>query len=273
MTDNPVARWNAHNPQQTYHYIGKDGKPVLARVLEDQRDAALARIAQLEAKLETAFSALISGNSSARRTRHPLGPYRSARVHQCRFTASIAGAETRPERRCVMSDMIDKDAVLAIVSEGGPIGCILDQIAALPAAPMGVKVKPLEWEPIGNDPQNYRWQAKKPFGSAYYIHKNDDGLFSWVAGSDEYGPLEVAQAAAQADYEARILAALTPQPAPTLGDAAYAAGYRAGVEAAAEICAKHAGLPTGNDYENGWLRCAYIVESEIRALLNSEAKP
>ena len=50
-------------------------------------------------------------------------------------------------------------------------------------------------------------------------------------------------------------------------------GYRAGVEAAAEICAKHAGLPTGNDYENGWLRCACIVESEIRALLDSEAKP
>jgi hypothetical protein len=50
-------------------------------------------------------------------------------------------------------------------------------------------------------------------------------------------------------------------------------GYRAGVEAAAEICAKHAGLPTGNDYENGWLRCACIVESEIRTLLNSEDKP
>jgi exosome complex RNA-binding protein Csl4 len=56
-------------------------------------------------------------------------------------------------------------------------------------------------------------------------------------------------------------------------DATHAAGYRAGVEAAAEICAKHAGLPTGNDYENGWLRCACIVESEIRALLDSEAKP
>jgi exosome complex RNA-binding protein Csl4 len=55
MTDNPVARWNAHNPQQTYHYIGKDGQPVLARVLEDQRDAALARIAELEAELETAL--------------------------------------------------------------------------------------------------------------------------------------------------------------------------------------------------------------------------
>jgi hypothetical protein len=54
---------------------------------------------------------------------------------------------------------------------------------------------------------------------------------------------------------------------------ARAEGYRAGVEAAAEICAKHAGLPTGNDYENGWLSCACIVELEIRALLDSEAKP
>jgi exosome complex RNA-binding protein Csl4 len=57
MTDNPVARWNAHNPQQTYHYIGKDGKSVLARVLEDQRDAALARIAELEAARDAAHAA------------------------------------------------------------------------------------------------------------------------------------------------------------------------------------------------------------------------
>jgi len=56
MTDNPVARWNAHNPQQTYHYIGKDGQPVLARVLEDQRDAALARIAKLEAERDAAHA-------------------------------------------------------------------------------------------------------------------------------------------------------------------------------------------------------------------------
>jgi exosome complex RNA-binding protein Csl4 len=57
MSDNPVARWNAHNPQQTYHYIGKDGQSVLARVLEDQRDAALARIAELEAERDAANAA------------------------------------------------------------------------------------------------------------------------------------------------------------------------------------------------------------------------
>jgi hypothetical protein len=35
--------------QHPYSYIGKDNKPILARDLEDQRDAALARVAELEA--------------------------------------------------------------------------------------------------------------------------------------------------------------------------------------------------------------------------------
>lgn len=37
-----------------YHYIGKDGKTVLARDLEDERDALKARVAELEEKLDDA---------------------------------------------------------------------------------------------------------------------------------------------------------------------------------------------------------------------------
>ena len=37
-----------------YRYIGKDGMPTLARDLEDQRDAALAKLAEVEDKLKHA---------------------------------------------------------------------------------------------------------------------------------------------------------------------------------------------------------------------------
>lgn len=67
-----------------------------------------------------------------------------------------------------------------------------------------VQVKPLVWINRPNDPQGYTWKARKPFGSAYYLHEKD-GLHSW--GGD-YVPLEEAKAAAQSDYEARILSAL-----------------------------------------------------------------
>jgi hypothetical protein len=45
------AERDALQQAQTYRYIGKDGKPILARDLEDQRDAALARVDVLEAAL------------------------------------------------------------------------------------------------------------------------------------------------------------------------------------------------------------------------------
>jgi hypothetical protein len=44
--------------RQTYAYTGKDGKTILARDLEDQRDALAARIEELEAKLKKAVGAL-----------------------------------------------------------------------------------------------------------------------------------------------------------------------------------------------------------------------
>lgn len=44
---------------QPYLYIGKNGKTILARNLEDQRDAALANVAKLREALERAREALI----------------------------------------------------------------------------------------------------------------------------------------------------------------------------------------------------------------------
>lgn len=90
-----------------------------------------------------------------------------------------------------------------------------EYVAALPAAHMGVK--PLEWTSAA-----LAWAANTSIGG----YKLYDGGGNWAddrftlhfAGLHlkSYPRLEAAKAAAQADYESRILAALTPQPAPAL---------------------------------------------------------
>jgi hypothetical protein len=54
------AERDALQQAQTYRYIGKDGKSILARDLEDQRDAALARVEALEVALTSARSSILS---------------------------------------------------------------------------------------------------------------------------------------------------------------------------------------------------------------------
>jgi len=93
--------------------------------------------------------------------------------------------------------------------------------AALPAAPMGVKVKPLEWResPDGNSKKGEVFSARSPVRLyPIAIHKMHGGW--WLATNQKtYPRLEAAQAAAFEIERDTILAALTPSPAPTLGDA------------------------------------------------------
>lgn len=94
---------------------------------------------------------------------------------------------------------------------------IEERIAALPAR--GVGVKPLAWEPSAI---NKPWHsAKAPWG--WYYAQWDDETQAWFASLEmgeveapiilspsDVPTIEAAKAAAQADYEARILAALAP---------------------------------------------------------------
>ena len=80
-----------------------------------------------------------------------------------------------------------------------------------------VRVKPLEWK----ETTPGRYIAKAPFNLGQYVVDRHPGgkLIVWIApGPDEdWQPvksLDDAFAAAQADYEARILAALEPAPTP-----------------------------------------------------------
>ncbi len=90
-----------------------------------------------------------------------------------------------------------------------------------------VKVKPLVWEPVGNPNGRYRlhstiaWARNTcPYGP-YFIGLSSsckNGEYSWDGpantGKRGFADPESAKAAAQADYAARILDALEPQPDP-----------------------------------------------------------
>ena len=111
-------------------------------------------------------------------------------------------------------DLIRRGDVLREIANEGLH--ILDAaIAALPAR--GVGVKPLVWREANDG--NYRkgecFTTRSPISFApIAAHKKHDG---WWLNVDckTYPTLDAAKAAAQADYEARILAALEPALAPT----------------------------------------------------------
>lgn len=89
------------------------------------------------------------------------------------------------------------------------VGYAAGQAAALRSAPpVGARVRPLEWHRIGTFGGDcYDASAT---GVVYRIVPKADGTFWLTAPSTTTATLEAAKAAAQADYEARILAALLP---------------------------------------------------------------
>ena len=91
--------------------------------------------------------------------------------------------------------------------------------AALPHLSQGaVRVKSLEWS---YDERWELWSAETPFGDNELIHfvepdvSAPNGFWEWNGSEredDEYPTLDAAKAAAQADYERRILSALSLAP-------------------------------------------------------------
>ena len=87
----------------------------------------------------------------------------------------------------------------------------LDEAAAmLRACKRRVRVKPLEWVDLYRDGSRYEVSSDNPLGYTDSIHGLQDGTYHSQFGA--FPTLESAKAAAQADYEARILAALDPAP-------------------------------------------------------------
>jgi hypothetical protein len=90
--------------------------------------------------------------------------------------------------------------------------------APAPATGGMVRVKALEWDresPTEWTPET--WKAQSLVGE-YDIQREKDGRFSGFApnaGTDLFGTLNEARAAAQADYEARISASLATDASPS----------------------------------------------------------
>jgi hypothetical protein len=112
----------------------------------------------------------------------------------------------------------DAEAIhVTTTCNGGAVVSGNRMVPAYDAAPPTVRVKPLEWRAQRHN----GWKdgvilSNSPM-PGHLIYRDDLG---WIWGVRGYDDLDAAKAAAQADYEARILAALAPaaSPAPDLSD-------------------------------------------------------
>lgn len=106
-----------------------------------------------------------------------------------------------------MTDLISREAALTACLQGKRCSTdIIDAIRALPVAQ--VKVKPLVWE------CDARWPSTV-WSGGYQINDQDENewLMTTPQGdSATFETIDAAKAAAQADYEARILATLDLSP-------------------------------------------------------------
>ena len=111
---------------------------------------------------------------------------------------------------------------------------VTDKAAAMLRAMKGrVRVKPLKWVDLHKDGSRYDVTSDDPLGYSDSIHGLQDDTYHSRLG--HFPTLEAAKAAAQADYEARILAALDP--APDQGD--WDAALESAVKVAAGEVAAH----------------------------------
>jgi hypothetical protein len=158
-------------------------------------------------------------------------------------------------------EMIRRGDALALFKNYTGTDFWMQQIAALPAAQPGVK--PLVWddfEGLGAKAQAWKqanylitwWKSRGQFEvvASYPGHQGE------AIGAGFYPTLEAAKAAAQADYEARILAALDVQPAPDMA---------ALVEALRRIAGDQI-YPPGFDRDPEPSRCAKIARAALAAI-------
>ena len=125
------------------------------------------------------------------------------------------------------------------------------RVAAMLRACKGrVRVKPLEWYESPDDDTDYCADA---LGLTYVVDCDLDGLCSWgffrqvrMKSYDDDWDIEAAKAAAQADYEARILAALEPAPDHAEWDAAIEAAAKV-----ADVKPRKGGRPLSGPHHQG----------------------
>lgn len=127
-----------------------------------------------------------------------------------------------------MSDLISREAAITAMSshfyDRTSRAYAEETIRALPAVTPAVKVKPLEWVAHPSAPI---WRCDTPLGPYKVFALEPYPSWDFDSATDAKDKIskrsntpQAAKAAAQADYEARILSALDVKPAPTLAEAA-----------------------------------------------------
>ncbi|MCO7728795.1 hypothetical protein NJB93_19635 [Brucella intermedia] len=146
--------------------------------------------------------------------------------------------------------------------------------AALPFLPVQGAVKKLAWGPVsenGNDIQSFSTLGKyvisiddAPAGGTHYL---------WIAGQSDssdyhssYQNMFEAKAAAQADYEARILSALEP----SAGDMGNPITLDIGKPITAPSAARELALEEG--YRRGVEAAAKLIECGCKSLLHGKGE-
>jgi hypothetical protein len=183
-------------------------------------------IASVLPDAKTALLALRSATPMPGAVAIRLSSEESSLMHQSlRKSAKIAA----PARDAV-SDMSAEDAARINAMQLEVVeSAFRAMLAAAPlaATPMpGVKV--LEW---GRYHIGKEWHGNVVHGTGYNYLVKDDGRWcsgpnrTWVL--DQIGNVEAAKAAAQADYEARVLSALTTPPAREISEAEVERAARA----------------------------------------------
>ena len=138
----------------------------------------------------------------------------------------------------------------------------LDRLAEPPA----VTVKPLVWV---KHPAKDIWRAIVGFGvyKVFGVSFPSWDFYSWSDAKDKISKpsetIEAAKAAAQADYEARILAAIDARPASEVRDEAL---EEAAKEAETEGWCQQKPMVRFSEREEGSRDCAERIADAIRAL-------
>lgn len=142
----------------------------------------------------------------------------------------------------------------------------------------GVRVKPLVWNEYEREGDIDEWDAETALGTFYTINRRD---FCYTASYDhidiprECQSPEEAKDVAQADYERRILSALSHQPAPVAANASAEARLREALEVSGDAIDEYYRYWTGGEsrgsYDgrperaNLW-KAMYAVRAALKAL-------
>ena len=208
--------------------------------LATERDALRGELARLTAERDDATRAKDCFQRMTRAHWEALCAMRNSINEYIPMPNTDSGPLFSPEDGPIYADIAER--VIADLAESRAYALALEQelrdrarlTAERDTVQAGaVKVKPLVWFETQSEIPHHAWEAWTGFGRwVIFLRFQSSNAATYWLFSLEYPTLDAAKAAAQADYEARILAAI--QPAPEARQAALAKAWTMATAAMAE---------------------------------------